>query len=155
MWRRAIAADDATILALCHALNVEDPCPTPVDDAAVLRTLETLRREPIRGLAVVLELEGRAQGYALLISFWSSELRGEVCYVDELFVSPACRGRGWASRLIQDVAAGRGGLWPRVPVAVQLEVHESNVAARRLYERLGFERRNILMSVAPGRVRGG
>jgi GNAT superfamily N-acetyltransferase len=60
----------------------------------VRRTLAKLRKEPNRGRAVVCDMDGRAVGYALLISFWSNELGGEVCTIDEVFVAPEYRGRG-------------------------------------------------------------
>jgi hypothetical protein len=42
---------------------------------------------------VVCDVERRTVGYALLISFWSNELGGEVCNIDELFVAPVYRRR--------------------------------------------------------------
>ena len=68
----------------------------PVERRAELEdaVLAKLREEPNRGRAVICDVEGRTVGYALLISFWSNELGGEVCYIDELFVAPLYRGRG-------------------------------------------------------------
>jgi ribosomal protein S18 acetylase RimI-like enzyme len=76
-------------------------------------------------------------GYALLVSYWSNELGGEVCHIDELYVAAPARGRGHSSELVRSLA-GDGGPWGRVPVALQLEVTPSNARARSLYERLGF-----------------
>jgi ribosomal protein S18 acetylase RimI-like enzyme len=87
---------------------------------------------------VVLEVEGRAEGYALLASFWSNELGGEVCNVDELYVRPSSRRLGHARELLEALAAG-APLWPRRPVAVELEVSPSNARAQALYAGLGFE----------------
>jgi len=48
-----------------------------------------------------------------------------------LAVGPAARRQGIATRLVEETAAAAGGsLW--------LEVRQSNVAARNLYEKLGF-----------------
>jgi GNAT superfamily N-acetyltransferase len=99
-------------------------------------TLTTLRREPWRGRAVVAEEGGALVGYALLIAFWSNELGGEVCDVDELFVLPEHRGRGLATALF--AAIDEDGLWPTPAVALALGTTPGNAAARRLYERLGF-----------------
>jgi ribosomal protein S18 acetylase RimI-like enzyme len=138
MWRHARIDDDPEIERMCLELNREDPADAPVPAGHVRTTLATLRLEPVRGMALVLELEGRAEGYALLASFWSNELGGEVCNVDELYVRPSSRGRGHARELLQALAAG-SPLWPRRPVAVELEVSPSNARAQALYAGLGFE----------------
>jgi GNAT superfamily N-acetyltransferase len=141
MWRPAVPADDAAIVAMSLALYREDPSVHPVDAAQVRRTLDRLRAEPGRGRAVVLDTGGGPVGYALLIAFWSNELGGEVCTLDELYVQPGHRGRGAASRLIEALAAG-GGPWPGRPAALALEVTAANARARALYARLGFHAKN-------------
>jgi GNAT superfamily N-acetyltransferase len=136
-WRSATPADDAALVELCLALHREDPGPRPVTPAQVRRTLEALRTEPTRGRAVVLAADGPPAGYALLIAFWSNELGGEVCNVDELFVAPEARGRGHAAALLRALAAGDGP-WSGKPVALELEVSPDNPRARALYQSLGF-----------------
>jgi ribosomal protein S18 acetylase RimI-like enzyme len=137
-WRLAHGEDDAAIVEMCAALNAEDPGVRPVPAAHVTRTLEVFRREPTRGLAVILEVEGVTQGYAFLASFWSNEVGGEICYIDELYVRPASRGRGYATQLITSLIGQESSLWPRTIVAVDLEVTPSNARARALYTKLGF-----------------
>ena len=145
MWRVASIDDDESVVAMCMALNAEDPGPAPVLPQQMRRTLAALREKPIRGRAVVCDIAGDAVGYALLISFWSNELGGEVCTIDELFVLPEHRGRGLATVLIQRLAGGDRSLWPAGAVALALEVSADNERARALYERLGFEPRNVAM----------
>src|SRR6266852_1845362 len=99
MWRLATASDDENIVSMCMALNADDPGPAPVQPQQMRRTLAKLRAEPHRGRALVCEVNGHPAGYALLISFWSNELGGEVCNIDELFVAPEYRGRGLATGL--------------------------------------------------------
>ena len=136
MWRLATAADDPAVLAMFQALYREDPSPDPVPDDQLVRTLRVLREEPVRGRAIVLEVDGRCVGYALLVSFWSNELGGEVANIDELYVAPDQRGRGAGTRLVEQL--WRGELWGQMPVAIDLEVTPDNHRARALYERLGF-----------------
>ena len=145
MWRLATVSDDESIVSMCMALNTEDPGPAPVPPRQVLCTLARLREEPYRGRALVCEVNSYPAGYALLISFWSNELGGEVCNIDELFVAPAFRGRGLAANLFTTLIASEQRLWPEKPVALALEVSPANERARALYERLGFHGNNLSM----------
>ena len=137
MWRSASAEDDAAIVRLYVALNAEDPGTTRVDPAQAQRTLALFRSAPERGQCVVLdEGTGNIEGYALLVPYWSNELGGLVCCLDEMYVAPPARGRGRGSELLDLLAMGVHG-W-RDAVALELEVSPANERARTLYERHGF-----------------
>lgn len=142
MWRAALPTDDEAMVAMCGALYTEDPGLYPVTAEHMRRTLLALRAAPARGRAVVLELDGQIGGYALLVSFWSNELGGAVCTIDELYVRPQHRGTGHATRLLQGLAA-RSEPWLQGFVALGLETTPDNVRARRLYQRIGFRGGNI------------
>ncbi len=133
---------------MSQALYQEDPGQKPMSARVIARTLRTFAREPVRGLAVVCAAKmgrevvaagaGEALvGYALLCSFWSNELHGEVCTIDELYVVAAQRNRGLGSMLVQGLARGTLPFCRRA-VAFELEVSPRNLRARALYERLGF-----------------
>ena len=84
------------------------------------------------GTALFLAAEdeaGEAVGYV-----GSHVVCGE-CYIDNVAVHPNCRGQGIAlailTELIRLVREQNG-------VFLTLEVRESNIPARRLYEKLGF-----------------
>lgn len=136
-------SDVAAVVAMGQALYVEDPGTRPISGKDIARTLRTLASEPTRGRCVVADVAdartGQRQvvGYALLISFWSNELGGEVCVVDELYVSPGARGAGVGSDLVRGLKDGTLP-WFRRAVALELEVTPTNARARALYERLGF-----------------
>ena len=143
MWTPAIPAHDDAIVEMCRALYREDPGTHDVTDPQIRRTLETLRAEPARGRALVLDADGQPRGYALLISFWSNELGGELCTIDELYVAPEHRNRGHATRLIRALAAGPA-------VALELEVSPDNARARAFYQREGFRPiRNTMLRRLP------
>ena len=91
-------------------------------------------------------------GYALLISFYSNELRGRVCVIDEVYVAPAFRGRGLGQRLLE--VLGTRGFPPFADaVALELEVSPKNERARALYARTGFVPiRNTTMRKTVARV---
>jgi ribosomal protein S18 acetylase RimI-like enzyme len=124
-------------------LNAEDPGPAPISSPQVRCTLAKLRDEPFRGCALVCEVDGHPVGYALLISFWSNELGGEVCIIDELFVLQAYRGRGLATALLTKLMDSQQSIWPGKPAALALEVSPANERARALYARLGFSGNNL------------
>lgn len=124
-----------------EALNREDPGQAPVSPENMRRTLQMLRAQPARGRAVVLDGEGNRQGYALLISFWSNELGGECCTIDELYVRPEARSQGYATELFREIATGK--LWERDAAALVLEVSRLNVRALALYQRIGFRGENL------------
>jgi GNAT superfamily N-acetyltransferase len=136
-WRRAIAEEDDDIVAMCEALYTEDPSALTVTPPQTRRTLAALRAEPWRGRAVVAECDGKVAGYALLISFWSNELGGSICDVDELFVRPAFRRRGFGSSLFR--AIERRTIWDEPCVGMALIVTDGNQRARSLYQRIGFK----------------
>ena len=122
-----------------------------VTPGQVHATLDRLRAEPLRGRALVLDSRGTLAGFCLLASFWSNELGGEVCIVDELYLKEEWRGAGHGSALIEALKSDRS-LWPLQPVAFELEVSPRNPDARRLYERLGFrDKHNATMRLS---VRG-
>ena len=136
MGRPASEEEDAVVAALCVRLQREDPGPWPVNGRQMRQTLQVLRREPWRGRAVVLEVRRRIVGYALLIAYWSNELGGEVCGIDELYVARAFRSRGHGAALFE--AIERGALGSGSLVGAALGVTPGNGRARALYERLGF-----------------
>src|SRR5262245_29205582 len=136
LWRLAEPTDDEAVVTMCLRLYIEDPGPVVIDSGRVRRTLDVFRREPHRGRAVVAEWEGRPVGYALLVPFWSNELGGCVCEVDELYVEAQFRSRGIGRALFDAIEAGE--IWEDTTVAIALGVTKSNDRARSLYQRVGF-----------------
>ena len=136
-WRPARPDEDEAIVELSLALYGDAAAGIGISAPQVRATLETFRREPLRGRALVLDSRGTLAGLCLLASFWSNELGGEVCVIDELYLKPEWRGHGHATALIETLKSDRA-LWPLRPVAFELEVSPLNPDARRLYERLGF-----------------
>ena len=136
-WRISQPNEDDLIVDMCLALNREDPGPQPVGVNQIRDTLVELRANPLRGRTAVLELDGRVEGYALLIAYWSNELGGEICNIDEIYIRPDRRGRGYGRALVQALVAGNF-IWPGCPAAIALEVNPANERSRAFYSRLGF-----------------
>ena len=134
MWRLARPEEGEEIVSMCLDLYREDPGFVPIEAEQVRETLAVFARQPARGRVVVAEVSDRVVGYALLVPFWSNNLGGEVCEVDELYVRPERRGEGIGSALFSAIDAGRFGVF----FATALGVSPGNARARRLYERLEF-----------------
>jgi GNAT superfamily N-acetyltransferase len=147
-WRPARAGEDDAVAGMSVALYGDAAETMGVTADRVLRTLDRLRAEPLRGRVLVLDSRGTLAGFCLLASFWSNELGGEVCVIDELYLKEDWRGCGHATALVQALKGDRS-LWPLQPVAFELEVSPENPDARRLYERLGFrDKRNTTMRLS-------
>jgi GNAT superfamily N-acetyltransferase len=129
--RQATAADAAEIARLLHDFNTEYGEPTPGVDALAQRM-----RELLAGDTVVLLAGDGPDGLAVLrlrSSIWTAGLE---CYLAELYVVPALRGQGLGRGLMEaalELARKRGADW------MELNTDEGDVAARALYERLGFK----------------
>jgi ribosomal protein S18 acetylase RimI-like enzyme len=119
---------------LLDAFNREfgDPTPGP---AALARRMRRLLTD---GDTVVLLGGQGPDGIAVLRfrpSIWTDGLE---CYLAELYVVPERRGQGLGRALLQaalDAARERGADY------IDLNTSEHDVAARSLYERLGFSNR--------------
>jgi ribosomal protein S18 acetylase RimI-like enzyme len=132
--RRATAADARAIGRLLHDFNTEYDDPTPGSDRLAERMRELLAGDDT---AVLLGGDG-PDGLAVLRfrpAIWSQALE---CYLAELYVAPACRGHGLGRALMNAamaLARQEGADY------MDLGTSEADVAARGLYESLGFSNR--------------
>ncbi|MBQ9802163.1 MAG: GNAT family N-acetyltransferase [Clostridia bacterium] len=80
----------------------------------------------------IFEEEGHALGYGLLAFTYSQEAGGTVCWLEEIYVSPAARSRGIGGAFIEFIKS-------TVPAArYRLEVEPDNLRVKSLYRRHGF-----------------
>jgi ribosomal protein S18 acetylase RimI-like enzyme len=132
--RRATAEDAPAIGRMLHDFNSEFDEPTPGPDALAERVRELQAR---RNFVVLLAGTG-PDGLAILCfrpSIWSTSLE---CYVAELYVRPARRRQGLGRALMVEalaLARAKGADY------IDLGTSEDDVAARALYESLGFSNR--------------
>jgi ribosomal protein S18 acetylase RimI-like enzyme len=131
--RRANAEDAATVGRLLDAFNREYDWPTPGPEWLAQRFAR------LRGDDLVVLLAGEpACGLAVLRfrpALWSEGLE---CYLAELYVAPERRGEGLGRALLTaalDTARAAGS------DTIDLGTSEDDVAARALYERMGFTNR--------------
>jgi GNAT superfamily N-acetyltransferase len=141
-FRPASLADLDTLVPLLSAFYEEDRHPWHPEAARA--TLALLLRDPSCGRAFLIEEDGRAVGYLVVCFGFSLEFHGRDAFVDELYVTPAARGRGHGREALKVAEACCREAGAR---ALHLEVGHANAAARRLYASWGFEeRKHALMS---------
>jgi ribosomal protein S18 acetylase RimI-like enzyme len=132
--RRAEVADAEAIARLLHDFNREFDEPTP--DVPWLS--ERIARLIADGELRILLAGAGPEGLAVLRfrpSIWSDALE---CYLAELYVVPDRRGQGLGRALMEaaiELAREEGADY------MDLGTAEDDVAARALYESLGFDRR--------------
>jgi ribosomal protein S18 acetylase RimI-like enzyme len=131
--RRATEADVEVIGRLLHDFNAEYDEPTP-GPAAIAKRMKLL----LGSEETVVLLAEESQGLAVLRfrpSMWEEALE---CYLAELYVVPDERGRGLGRALMESAMAharAEGATY------MDLGTSEDDVAARALYESLGFSNR--------------
>ncbi len=132
--RKAEAADAEAVGRLLHDFNTEYDEPTPGP-----RVLADRIRELLAGGDTVVLLGGAGpDGVAVLrfrTAIWTQTLE---CYLAELYVAPESRGQGVGRALMEAAmeAARRAGA-----TYMDLATGEDDIAARALYESLGFSNR--------------
>ena len=100
--------------------------------------LERLIANRSYGRAWLMQDAATPVGYMVLTYGYSLEFLGRDAFVDELFLRPAYRGRGWgrlALRTLEKAARAAG------VNAIHLEAMMGNKRAQGVYRRLGFARR--------------
>ena len=133
---RLAGRDDADAIGrLLYAFNREFDEPAPEPPVLAQRV-----RQLLDGSDMLVLLAGDGpDGLAVLrfrAAIWSAGLE---CYLAELYVTPARRGRGLGRELMETAlreARGRGA------DTMDIGVDEPDLAARRLYESLGFSNRS-------------
>jgi diamine N-acetyltransferase len=128
-------ADLPELLTMMKELQQEDPWSVPFEDAATVRTVAELLRDPSLGCIWIIRDEGEDVGYIVMTFDFSVEYRGRGAWVDELFVRRTHRSRGIATQALDFFFEQAKTLGASV---IHLEVNRGNRAIE-LYRRLGFE----------------
>lgn len=135
--RTATLADLTILLDLMHGYYRDDGLEFDREQSAGV--MRRLLSEPQWGRVWLAEVGGTPVGYLALCIGFSLELGGNDAFIDEVFVLPEYRGQGLGRQLLDFAAAQARDL---DIVALHLEVDRANTAAQRLYESLGYYRRD-------------
>ena len=135
MFRPIEEKDRPIYLAMCRKFYDSDAVLEPVSDENFRKTFDLLLAGTPFASAFVFEEGEEVVGYALLARTWSQEAGGEVIWIEEIYLEPSARGKGYGSaffRFLEEEYAPEAKRF-------RLEVEEENEGAVALYERLGFE----------------
>jgi len=133
-FRLAAESDADTILAFMRDYYAFDGHGFNEPQARV--ALTTLLRDSNLGRAWLIFDNATPAGYIVLCFGYSLEWLGRDAFVDEFFLLPNYRGRGWGNQTMQFLEAEARALHVR---ALHLEVVEENKVALKIYKKLGFK----------------
>lgn len=103
-----------------------------VSDDVTARTWQRILDPDSAIMCIVAELDGRVYGFANCVLHEATWETQPVCYLEDLYVMPAARGRGIGGHLIEWLRnAMRAEGWARL----YWVTHKDNAAARHLYDR--------------------
>jgi GNAT superfamily N-acetyltransferase len=125
--------DASTVVALMRDFYTEEHL--VFDDSLTPRAAHDLLTQPQLGTIVLLSHADTVIGYFALTYGFSLEFHGRFALLDELYLIPSVRGRGWgrhALNLAADTARAAG------IAALRLEVNHANTRARATYLKSGF-----------------
>ena len=135
-FRLAAESDTAAVLKFMEAYYAFDGHGFDQQKARV--ALSILLRDTSLG-RVWLILDGEAPvGYVVICFSYSLEWLGRDAFVDEFYLLPEYRGRGWGRKTIAFVEESARSL---NVMALHLEVVRQNAVALQVYRKLGFKDR--------------
>jgi ribosomal protein S18 acetylase RimI-like enzyme len=135
-FRLAAGSDDAALLKFMEAYYAFDG--HGFDEQKARAALTTLLQDANLG-RVWLILDGAAPvGYVVICFSYSLEWLGRDAFVDEFYLLPEYRGRGWGRKTMAFVEEAARSLNVR---ALHLEVVRENATALSVYRKLGFKDR--------------
>ncbi len=142
IFRLANEADTDLLLGMMREYYAYDG--HAYDEPRARTALLNFLREPSFGRAWLICDQDTAVGYIVLTFGYSLEYLGRDAFIDEFFVRPSHRGRGWgraALNFVEDAARAAGVR------AVHLEVVRANTTAKEVYLHSGYaDRGHHLMS---------
>ena len=134
-FREIQAADRDVVLPMVQAFYTTDAVDHPVPRDILERSFRDTADPEVKSLRGVLLLEdGAPAGYLYLTSCYSCEVGGECVFIEELFLTENCRGKGYGKQVMDWIMEQ----YPKVR-RLRLEVTQVNQRAVHLYEKCGFK----------------
>lgn len=132
--RPARVEDESIVVALMRDFYAEEHL--IFDEVITPRAVRELLSSSALGTIQLLTHAGSVIGYLVITFGFSLEFHGRYALLDELYLIPSARGRGWgrhALELAADTARTAG------VAALRLEVNHANTRARSTYLKSGYQ----------------
>ena len=134
-FREALPVDEAVLLPMLRALAKQDPEVIPFDESAARAAFHQFLSLPEFGRIWLFYNGPALVGYIILTIGFSFEFRGHDAFIDELYIVPTHRRRGFGRQAVAFVEQKAHEMSVH---AVHLEVDQANEPALELYRRSGY-----------------
>lgn len=135
VFREAIPGDEAVLLPMMRALAEQDPEVIPFNETSARAAFHQFLSLPAFGRIWLLYNGAELIGYIILAIGFSFEFRGHDAFIDELYIVPAHRHRGFGRQAMAFVEQEAREMGVN---AIHLEVDPGNDSALELYRRTGY-----------------
>jgi ribosomal protein S18 acetylase RimI-like enzyme len=134
-FREATLQDEAALMPMMRSLAEHEPDALQFDESAVQTAFRQFLSLPSFGCAWLLYTGPALVGYIVLTIGFSFEFHGRDAFVDELYIAPAQRRRGFGRQAVAFLEQKAREMGVN---AVHLEVDHGNDSALELYRRSGY-----------------
>ncbi len=141
--RDFVPSDKAMYLAMSREFYSGDAALEPVGSQNFEDTFAQLMQNTPYARGLMLTDGENSVGYALLALYWSCEAGGMCVWLEELFLSEACRGQGYGTQFMQWLTEEYKGNAKRL----RLEVCPRNDRVKKMYEQCGYQELEYLQMV--------
>ena len=134
-FREATLQDEAAFVPMMHALDEHEPYAIHFDESAVRSAFHQFLSLPAFGRVWLLYDGPALVGYIVLTIGFSFEFHGHDAFIDELYIAPDHRRRGYGRQALAIVEQKAQEMGVN---AIHLEVDHGNDPALELYRHSGY-----------------
>jgi diamine N-acetyltransferase len=134
-FREATLQDEAALVPMMRSLDEHETYAIRFDESAVRAAFRQFLSLPSFGRAWLLYTGPALVGYIILTIGFSFEFHGHDAFIDELYIAPDYRRRGFGRQAIAFLEQKAREMGVN---AVHLEVDRGNDPALELYRRTGY-----------------
>jgi GNAT superfamily N-acetyltransferase len=130
--------DFSSLYSLINKLYKEDPGYARINASKIKSTINELTKYKEKGKIVIFQSGKENIGYSILLNYWSNEYGGNILIIDEIYILPDYRRKGYATVFLKHLINNN----KKASKGIQLEVGKKNKGAYRLYKDFGFDEIN-------------
>lgn len=127
-------SDSSSLYSMINKLYEEDPGYAKIDDSKISNTIHELTKHKEKGKIFIFKSEEKLIGYSILINYWSNEYGGNILVIDEIYILPKYRQKGYGKTFLKHLIKENN----KTSKGIQLEVGKKNKKAYQLYKNFGF-----------------